>query len=299
MVVPERRAPFRRTPKFAKRNLLQLSITSALAASGILLTAPAADARTTKLDITSRTIAFGGYSFTGVGQFEKIVGIAHGELNPNDAKNAVITDILLAPRNASGNVEYAHNFYILNAVVQGARSRIVFVPRDLWCEAVGDRVNRAFAVGGASLLGLALAEHGLPVSGSVVLRRAATERLLASVCLTVSVPRSLEFVYPLMPTTLVQDGAKLVRFSPPAETLTGERLHQWLGARKVLEVRAPTSPGSGGSKWPFERHSGTVLSFREALADSALVRVSGNPLPHSPPCAATGSSRPSMTSSRG
>ena len=116
MVVGQRNASFRRTPKFAKRNLLQLSITSALAATGALVMAPAADARTTKLDITSRTIAFGGYSFAGVGQFERIVGIAHGELNPNDAKNAVITDILLAPRNASGNVEYAHNFYILKPV---------------------------------------------------------------------------------------------------------------------------------------------------------------------------------------
>src|SRR5207247_1581378 len=90
-----------------------MSIASALATAGVLVTAPAADARTTKLEITSRTIAFGGYSFVGVGQFEKIVGIAHGELNPSDPRNAVITDIQLAPRNASGNVEYAHNFYVL------------------------------------------------------------------------------------------------------------------------------------------------------------------------------------------
>ena len=111
MAVTKRSAIFRK-----RRNLLQLSITSALAASGILLATSAADARTTKLEITSRTIAFGGYSFAGVGQFEKIVGIAHGELNPNDPRNAVITDIQLAPRNASGHVEYAHNFYILKPV---------------------------------------------------------------------------------------------------------------------------------------------------------------------------------------
>ncbi len=113
MVVRQRSAPFRRTPKFAKRNLLQLSIASALAATGMLVATSIADARTTKLQITSRTIAFGGYSFAGVGQFERIVGIAYGEVDPNDQKNAVIVDIGLAPRNASGHVEYAHNFYIL------------------------------------------------------------------------------------------------------------------------------------------------------------------------------------------
>ncbi len=107
MAVTKRSAIFRK-----RRNLLQLSIASALAAAGALVATSVVDARTTKLQITSRTIAFGGYSFAGVGQFEKIVGIAHGELDPTDPKNAVITDILLAPRNA-GKVEYAHNFYIL------------------------------------------------------------------------------------------------------------------------------------------------------------------------------------------
>jgi hypothetical protein len=72
-----------------------------------------AHARTTKIEIMSRTVAFGGYSFAGVGQYEKITGVAYGEVDPDDPKNAVITDIELAPKNANGKVEYAHNFYIL------------------------------------------------------------------------------------------------------------------------------------------------------------------------------------------
>ena len=72
-----------------------------------------AQARITKIQILSRTIAFGGYSFPGVGQYEVITGIAFGEVNPNSPQNTVITDIKLAPTNASGNVEYSHNFYIL------------------------------------------------------------------------------------------------------------------------------------------------------------------------------------------
>jgi hypothetical protein len=80
---------------------------------GIIAFAPAASARTTQIQILSRSMAFGGYSFPGVGQYEVITGIATGEVNPNDPQNAVITDIQLAPRNPKGHVVYQHNFYIL------------------------------------------------------------------------------------------------------------------------------------------------------------------------------------------
>ncbi len=42
----------------------------------------------------------------GVGPYEKLRGKAYGELDPDDPRNAVITDLKLAPRNARGRVEY-------------------------------------------------------------------------------------------------------------------------------------------------------------------------------------------------
>jgi len=71
-----------------------------------------ADARTTQIQILSRGIAFGGYSFPGVGQYEVITGIASGAVDPTNPQNAVITDLQLAPR-TNGKVVYQHNFYIL------------------------------------------------------------------------------------------------------------------------------------------------------------------------------------------
>jgi hypothetical protein len=103
----------------ARRKQISVAIVSALATGAALFAGPAADARTTKLEITSRTIAFGGYAFAGVGQYEKIVGIAYGEVDPNDPRNAVIVDLDLAPKNADGRVEYAHNFYILKPLDLG------------------------------------------------------------------------------------------------------------------------------------------------------------------------------------
>src|SRR4030095_12374563 len=88
-----------------------------LAAALLLVAASAADARITKLMIVTReSPTFGGHTFPGVGQYEKLVGKAYGELDPNDPKNAVIVDIKLAPRNASGQVEYAFDFYILKPI---------------------------------------------------------------------------------------------------------------------------------------------------------------------------------------
>jgi hypothetical protein len=83
----------------------------------LVVAASAADARITKLKIvTKESPTFGGYAFPGVGPYEKLVGKAYGELDPNDPKNAVIVDIKLAPRNARGKVEYSFDFYILKPI---------------------------------------------------------------------------------------------------------------------------------------------------------------------------------------
>jgi hypothetical protein len=89
----------------------------ALAAIVTLTLPPAADARVTRIEITVKeSPTFGGYSFTRVGPYEKIVGRAYGELDPGDPRNAVIVDLKLAPRNRNGKVEYAFDFYMLKPV---------------------------------------------------------------------------------------------------------------------------------------------------------------------------------------
>ena len=76
-----------------------------------------AQARITKILITSvESPTFGGYSFPGIGQYEKIRGIAYGEVDPTVPRNAIITDIGFAPVNADGKVEYEMDIYILTPV---------------------------------------------------------------------------------------------------------------------------------------------------------------------------------------
>ena len=111
------------------RNALKLT-TIAASVGAAMLAAPPSDARITRIEITDRqSPTFGGFTWPGVGQYEKIVGKAYGEVNPADPRNAVIVDIGLAPTNARGNVEYSFNFYILKPIdlAKGAH-RVLYEP---------------------------------------------------------------------------------------------------------------------------------------------------------------------------
>ena len=118
--MPANQLPARPRPTraFPSPRPLQVAAVAAVALSA-LLSAPDAQARITRIAVDaakSESPTFGGYSWPDVGQYEKIVGVAYGEVNPLDPKNAVIADIKLAPRNARGNVEYSFDFYILKPV---------------------------------------------------------------------------------------------------------------------------------------------------------------------------------------
>ena len=91
-------------------------------AGGLLVASGAPEARVTKIVITSTTSAFDGRVFEGVGPYEQIRGTATGELDSRDRRNAVITDIDLAPRNANGNVAYTTTFTLLKPADMGRAS---------------------------------------------------------------------------------------------------------------------------------------------------------------------------------
>jgi hypothetical protein len=65
-----------------------------LVAAGAMYAAVPTQARVRRIQIIAKeSPTFGGYSWPGVGQYEKIVGKAFGELDPNDPRNAVIVDL--------------------------------------------------------------------------------------------------------------------------------------------------------------------------------------------------------------
>ena len=89
-------------------------------------TAPA-DAQVEKIVIDQRVSpAFDGASFGTAGQYETLAGRAFGELDPNDPRNAIITDIRLAPTNARGMVEYIATFFVVKPIDMSRSSHLMW-----------------------------------------------------------------------------------------------------------------------------------------------------------------------------
>ncbi|MCP4659405.1 MAG: hypothetical protein GY856_28690 [bacterium] len=86
------------------------------ALSAALLVPALASARVTRLEIQRRETLADGMAFGVGGAYEKVVGRVTMEVDPADARNAVIQDLDLVPTNATGKVEYSTDFYILKPV---------------------------------------------------------------------------------------------------------------------------------------------------------------------------------------
>ncbi len=165
-------------------------------------------------------------------------------------------------------------------LVDARKEQLVWIPRDLWSDRIHNRINKAFSLGGGALLLAALRDLGFSAQGVLCLRRSATEAALADVDVTVPVEKPMDYWYPMHPTLLVQDGRKMISFRPPTERLTGERVHQWIGARKAVN-------GLGSDFQRLERQ-GTLLktllaagfNFKRVVQDPDLKRTYGrNPFP--------------------
>ncbi|MDQ3011187.1 MAG: alpha/beta hydrolase domain-containing protein [Acidobacteriota bacterium] len=76
-----------------------------------------AEARIARIEIIRvESPTFAGTSFGAVGQYEKLVGRAFGEVDPADPRNSGIVDLSLTPRNSRGMVEYSTDVYILRPI---------------------------------------------------------------------------------------------------------------------------------------------------------------------------------------
>lgn len=75
--------------------------------------AASARAENVDLEITRRDVVADGEAFGAAGSYEKLVGTISFQVDPEDPRNAVITDLDRAPRNEDGLVSYSTDFYLL------------------------------------------------------------------------------------------------------------------------------------------------------------------------------------------
>jgi anionic cell wall polymer biosynthesis LytR-Cps2A-Psr (LCP) family protein len=164
---------------------------------------------------------------------------------------------------------FGHNTDVI-VVVSPRERTLTWVPRDLWSERLSARINKAYAHGGHEALVRALTEQGIEAEHSICVRPDGIRPALEGVSVSMPIRRAEEFDYE----------GEWVRFEPPIEELTGERIHQWIGARKR---RVPAPPGWLPDLDRIRRQQelvavmlGEGLDFSRFVAPGLPVRVSGD-----------------------
>jgi len=85
-------------------------------AAGACLVSAAATAQVVRVEITTREPMAGGQPQGPAGPYELLRGRVHGEVDPRDARNAIIQDLALAPVNSRGRVAYVATFALAKPV---------------------------------------------------------------------------------------------------------------------------------------------------------------------------------------
>src|SRR4051812_7632011 len=132
--------------------------TAGLLAAGLLVngmpSAGPAHAEVTRFELQGAAApAFGGQEFGPAGRYERIVAKATIALDPADARNAIIADLALAPRNAAGRVEAVADVVILRPAEaqRGNGTLLLEVPnrgREIIGQLMGDKPGANALVGG-------------------------------------------------------------------------------------------------------------------------------------------------------
>jgi len=95
-------------------------------AMGAALMPDRATAEVKTITIVSTSAFANGQSFGDIGPYEEITGVITGEIDPGDPRNALITDIELAPKTATGRVAYRTTFTIRKPVDMRKASGVLF-----------------------------------------------------------------------------------------------------------------------------------------------------------------------------
>jgi len=101
-----------------------VTIAAALLAIGVHCWPAPADARVVELTVEERSPVLAGSVFGGAGAYEKLRGTVRFAFDPENAANARVTDLALAPIGPSGGGEAMANFMVLRPLDPGAASGI-------------------------------------------------------------------------------------------------------------------------------------------------------------------------------
>ncbi len=117
-------------------------------------------------------------------------------------------------------------------VVNTTNKTIEWIPRDMYVDLIENRLNTAYKMGGSDYLIKCLEEINIHVDYCLCLLPSFIEKVFKIIdSIKVPVKNNLLFKYPLHRHQPIEDGERLVEFKAPYEILSGDRFHEWIGAR--------------------------------------------------------------------
>jgi len=116
-------------------------------------------------------------------------------------------------------------------VVDIVKKTITWVPRDVYIETIQNRINTAYAKGGADYLKGALISLGFDIDAVIcVLPKAVNAYIQTIDSIQVKLNKKIEFNYPLHRHKPIEEGSRKISFDK-LPVLSGDRIHEWIGAR--------------------------------------------------------------------
>ena len=110
-----------------RRPAPDLRVGSAWALLALLAFAAEAGAQITRIDVqVVESPALDGRSFGTAGPYERLRGVMHGAVDPDDPRHREIANLALAPRNAAGRVEYSTTVEIYRPIDMRRWNRAVY-----------------------------------------------------------------------------------------------------------------------------------------------------------------------------
>lgn len=147
-------------------------------------------------------------------------------------------------------------------VLDPMMKKLTWIPRDVFSYRINHRINAAFSHGGHRCFIDAVKRLGFDkISHSVCIPMDTCKKVFSGIELYVDIPKEIEYYYPIKLFEPIENGHKIIRFEPPGESLKGERIHQFLGARIQVDPSKHTLFGD------FERIERQQVFFKSLIRE--------------------------------
>lgn len=113
---------------------------------------------------------------------------------------------------------------------------LYWLPRDLYCTRICNRLNTAYQKGQDTLVIECLNDVGIAIKHCIcILPILINENIMKIGEINIPIGQTRRYFYPLHRHKPIEEGKRLITFTAPNEILTGDRIHEYIGARYAAD----------------------------------------------------------------